>query len=109
MPHWPAIIHYQGDAELAFVPDRAAWENDADLHRLGFQEGDRMIDSDGEIFLMTGKPGRPAKIRQTGQHADLDTLSELVRAHAAQVGNCCIAKFAVTSATEAVLTIQSLS
>jgi hypothetical protein len=109
MPHWPAIIHYQGDAELAFVANRSVWDNDADLHRFGFQEGDRLIDSDGEIFLLTGKPGRPAKIHSTGQTADLDMLSELVRAHAAQIGNCCVAKFSVASAAEAVLAVQSLS
>lgn len=109
MPHWPAIIHYQGDAELAFVATRSDWENDADLHRFGFQQGDRLIDSDGEIFDLTGKPGRPAKIRSTGQTADLEMLSELVRAHAAQVGNSCVAKFSVASAIEAVLAVESLS
>lgn len=99
---WPAIIRYAGQAELAFVADQAAWNSDPDLHGARYEPDDVLIDSGGAIHsLPSFAQGLPQPV-STGRQAALEEVIELVRAHAAQAGACCVAKFHAASIREAV-------
>ena len=98
---WPAILHYRGDDELDFVPDQSAWDEQQRHCAIGYQPGDRLIDSTGRCHLL-------ASVRQcetTGSRntsLNLDEILCLVRAHAAQSGICCVAKIQAMSVKEVI-------
>ena len=103
MIHWPAIIQYAGQAELAYVPDLAAWQKET--HGQGvLRAGDRLADSLGAVYEADGG-GLP---QPTGQTLTLDVVLELVRAHAATQGLCCTAKLAAPSIADAIRLIATL-
>ncbi|CAG0949851.1 hypothetical protein MTYP_00128 [Methylophilaceae bacterium] len=105
--HWPAVIHFTGHAELAYVGSQAQWDADGHLHASGYRPADRLIDSSGRIWSL-GR-GHPHAIPQfSGETASLDTLIALVRAHAAQSGECCVAKLSAASVAEAIRMVKSL-
>ena len=105
--HWPAIIQYAGQAELAYVPDQAAWENNAYLHPHAWQATDRLIDSQGAIHAFI-PAGKIAELQSTGNAMSRDELLHLVRTHAAQAGLCCIAKLSAPTIAEAIKLVGSL-
>lgn len=107
MIYWPAIIQYAGQAELAYMPDRAAWDGNLHLLTHAWQAADRLVDSYGAIHALM-KAGNITELQPTGKTMKLDELLYLVRAHAAQAGLCCIAKLSAPSIAEAVRLVGTL-
>jgi len=58
MIHWPAIIHFHGDAELIYVADQATWENDPHLQGQPYRSEDRLIDAVGNGFALVKNDGK---------------------------------------------------
>lgn len=105
---WPAIVHYRGDAALAYVENQAAW--DAALHPHGARicPGDRLIDANGHIHaLFPGKHGT-TEIAPSDATATLEEVIALIRAHAAQEGACCVAKFHALTFAEAIAALRDM-
>lgn len=93
---WPAIIHHAGQAELTYIKDESQWlaHVQAPQH---FHAQDRLVDSTGHAYsLATGSP------KLTGKTVNLDELLNLIRAHAAEAGQCCVAKFSAASIPQAI-------
>jgi hypothetical protein len=105
--HWPAFIQYAGQAELAFVADQPAWEAEVRLHSHIYQPADRLVDSLGQLYAF-GRDGDALVLEATSQKLVLDELLQLVRAHAAQAGLCCIAKLSASSIAEAVRLVGTM-
>ncbi|MEN8712467.1 MAG: DUF4144 family protein [Arenicellales bacterium] len=105
---WPGIIKYSSDAELTYVCDQAAWDNDTDLHHFDFDVSDYLIDSTGNLFSLTRREGKLVKPEPSGRSMTLDDILDIVRAHAAQKGSCCIAKIYAPTIEEAFKIVASL-
>ncbi|MBV7262504.1 hypothetical protein KCG43_10910 [Photobacterium sp. WH24] len=99
---WPAVLKYEGDQELSVVADRHTWESDSDLHCFGFQPGDALIDSAGQVFrLLSLRPG-DTSLEKTVQTMRLDEIVEIIKAHQSCLGACCAAKVSFASVAEAI-------
>lgn len=99
---WPAVLKYEGDQELSVVADRHSWESDADLHCFGFQPGDVLIDSTGQVFRPVSlRPGETC-LEMSQKTMRLDDVVELIKAHQSCLGACCAAKVAFGSVAEAI-------
>jgi len=104
---WPAVIKYEGDAELAFVADQATWEADFASHRHIHRDGDLLIDSEGKMFTLAEQPGKISLAFKPGQ-VSLEDMIALLRAHAVQDGACCVSKFSADSIAEAVQLVRGM-
>lgn len=105
---WPAIIKYAGQTELAYVKDQTEWDADAHLHGFRYEKADVLIDSNGEIYALPSALTGSVSPTATGKHALLAEVIEMVRAHAAQIGACCVSKFYASSIYEAVYAVSVL-
>lgn len=103
---WPAIIHYTGQDELAFVSDQTDWDKDATWHRFQYRDTDQLIDADGRIYKLRHTNGTALPV-PTGRHASLHDVVDLVRTHAARTGTCCISKYFAATIKEAILAVPS--
>lgn len=103
---WPAIIHYAGQDELAFVGDQADWDKDATWHRFQYRDTDQLIDADGRIYKLRHANGTALPV-PTDRHASLIEVVDLVRTHAARVGTYCISKYFAPTLKEAILAVSS--
>lgn len=90
---WPAILHFDGQPELAYIHHLAAWQAAADLQHHVYHVHDRLIDADGAVYQLTQRTQDQVNPVPTGEHLSLDEVLELVRAHLAREGRACIAKF----------------
>lgn len=105
---WPAIVKYAGAAELTYVASQTIWDADAHLHGARYEQGDVLIDSNGGIYAFLNGPKHLATPIATGQSARLEEVLDMVRAHAAQAGACCVAKFYAASIREAIEAVHIL-
>ena len=106
---WPAIIKYAGQAELAYVKNQVEWDADAHLHGFRYEKADVLIDSNGEIYTLSNAVNGSVMPESTGKFAELEEVIEIVRAHAAQMGSCCVSKFSALSIREAVCAVSALA
>lgn len=106
---WPAIIHHAGQAELAYINDQSQWRNDMHLHIHGYRAEDRLIDSAGNIFSLVKGMGNSAVAEPKDQIISLYELLDLMRAHAAQTGLCCVDKLSADSVAEAIFLIGTMA
>lgn len=105
---WPAIIKYSGQAELAYVKDQAEWDADVHLHGFRYEKADVLIDSVGEIYALPNAVNGSVRPESTREFARLDEVIEMVRAHAAQMGSCCVSKFYASTIHDAVCAVSIL-
>ena len=105
---WPSIVKHSTDAELTYIRDQTTWDNDADLHHFDFDVSDYLIDSTGNLFSLTRREGKLVKPEPSGRSMTLDDILDIVRAHAAQKGSCCIAKIYAPTIEEAFKIVASL-
>ncbi|MCB5207829.1 DUF4144 domain-containing protein [Methylovorus mays] len=101
-PHWPAIVQFDGQPELAYISSLAEWQAAADLQHHIYHARDRLIDAHGAIYTLTPRAQQRVKPQATGQHLSLDQVLELVRAHLAREGQACVAKFHAPSIAAAI-------
>ncbi len=98
--HWPALLHYQGDPELAVIHSLADWQADYAQHF--FAADDRLTDSEGQCYLLQQRVKGQVLPEPVGLQLPLSDINALLRAHFAAAGHCCVAKMLVSSASEAV-------
>ncbi len=97
---WPAIVKYAGSDELAYVASEQDWTGDPHLSRYRYETGDKLIDSGGRVYRLPYRGGRT--IAKPAGEVTTEAVVDLVRAHAAQTGSCCIAKFGAVTVAEAI-------
>lgn len=107
--NWPAIIKHSGDLELTYVSDQAEWDNDEELHRFEYHEGDYLVDSSGTVFGLTRREHERVTPEPRGESILLPELLGLIKAHAAQKGSCCVAKLYAPTIGEAFKIVASLN
>jgi len=106
--HWPAIIQLTGEAELTYIANQSLWDQDMHLHAIHYEAADRLIDSDGVAYALTRKEGGKVTPERSDTTVALDTVIQLIRAHAAQIRLCCIAKISAGSFQEAISLVGSM-
>lgn len=104
---WPVIIKHDGEDELIYLNSLHDWQNDEEMLLYIFTERDVLIDSLGKVFSL---PQLQLDIHceQYLAVASVENVLELLRAHAALLGECCIAKMHTTSVAEAIELVGSL-
>ena len=108
MVHWPCIIKHSDDAELVYVSDQTEWDNNTDLHDFAYDESDLLIDSSGKLFCLAGRENVYIKPDPRGDSMALQNILDLIKAHAAQKGSCCVAKLYAPTIEEAFKIVASL-
>lgn len=106
--YWPCIIKHSDDAELVYVSNQAEWDQDADLHDFEYDQSDFLIDSTGKLFDLTTRDNGHVKPEPSGDSMVLHEILGLIKAHAAQKGSCCVAKFYAPTIEEAFKIVASL-
>lgn len=104
---WPAMVKFDGDPELDYLADEIEWKRESELHYLGYQEDDVIIDSVGSIFTLNDPKDNSTKIMPTNKNSTLEEVIELVKAHESSLGSCCVAKIGFDSILVAVNSIKS--
>ena len=104
---WPAIIKFTGDDELSFIGTQSDWDSDPDLSVFSYEVLDQLIDSEGKVYRLTHRENGLVVPMATGERIELASLTDLLRAHASQLGNCCVAKLGFYSIAEAVLAVDA--
>jgi len=104
---WPAILKYDGEAELAFIADQAAWNNDADLHNASYVPDDMLIDSQGFIHSLASRQENLVTPEATARSLSLPEVIELIKAHLSELGSCCVSKFSAPSIQHAINIVRS--
>jgi|TARA_R110002050_G_scaffold135584_5_gene258450 hypothetical protein len=94
---WPAVIKYEGESELRFVPSATEWGSDTDLYLAAYVEGDLLIDTTGAVYRLDIKNDNRCVPQFTGGYVDKAAVTEMVKAHLAFMGQCCVAKFSIDS------------
>jgi hypothetical protein len=102
---WPAMLRLTGEAELAYLHDPADWERH--VHGSNYLATDVLIDASGAIYTLERGTDGNLRPQATEKSATLDEIVDAVRAHAAQMGSCCVAKFSATSIPEAIAAVRS--
>lgn len=105
--YWPAILHYDNDPELEYLENSAAWHQSIATSENTFEQHDRLIDSEGQVFLCkqlsqtsTAKPAPTEKIK-------LETVLGLIKAHLADTGSCCVAKTYAPTIKDAIKILEN--
>ena len=106
MVTWPAIIKYEGDHELVYVKDQVTWDSTSELNGYHFNSDDQLIDSLGEMFNLSSASTSNLQTSEGGM--GLGEVTELVRYHASELGNCCISKLIFPSIAEAIKGVASI-
>ena len=104
--NWPAIIKFNGDAELIYIRDETDWTQNTGSNHFRLQPGDTLIDSTGCLYPLNAN-GR-ALPEQAGRKLSQEDITMLVRAHAAQAGSCCIEKISAPSIKDVIELVKSL-
>mgnify|MGYP001820249070 FL=1 len=102
---WPAVIHYENDAELEYVENEQHWLQQPDWREGDFESRDRLIDSEGQVFSLL--PGSATVVLPvaTGDCLSLNEVLGLVKAHLADQGSCCVAKTYAPTIRDAILMV----
>lgn len=106
---WPAIIKYPDDAELLYINSYTEWLSDIGLHSFNYDETDYLIDSTGQTFTLTKRLNNIVQPESANDTKSLEEILGLVKAHASQMGSCCVSKLYAPSISEAFAIVKSLS
>ena len=99
---WPAIIKLTDNDELLYIADLAQWHSDEDLHFIGYEQLDMLIDSAGAIHYLDKCNSDRSLPNPTGEYIELARAIDLVKAHFSSVGACCAAKITARSVADLV-------
>jgi len=106
---WPALLSYVGDNELVFIANQSAWMSDRDLQSPHFDEGDRIIDTDGCLY-QPEKSEKGIELVKLEEKYTLEDLVELVQAHMfEQAGATCVSKVGASSIDQLMTIMEALS
>jgi len=109
MVTWPAIIKCTGDDELTYVASQVEWDADKYLNSFSYDLTDVLIDSSGMTFRLSSDTEGRAIPAITDDRVSLEALTDLVRNHASQLGNCCVSKLYFYSITEAIAGVADIN
>lgn len=107
MVTWPAVLKFEGDPELLYVASQSDWNTDKYAHAIIHGEGDILIDSEGSVFSLVGLNDGVLSFQASEIILDLSEMIDLIKAHQANLGSCCIAKISFRSFAEAVQSVDS--
>ena len=102
-PSFPAVLVLHGDDELIYLPDAAAWHDEAGHTRL-FPGQDRLIDVQGRSFA----PIPPAEGAADPADEGAVTLAEfeqLLRRHLFAQAQTCVSKAGIGSFAEGIAVV----
>ncbi|WP_225907124.1 DUF4144 domain-containing protein [Methyloradius palustris] len=100
-------MHYHGQAELALIADQSTWESGEYLQAIRYHASDALIDAEGSLYQILNTANGEVSLQRLNKKASLQAVIEMVRAHAAELGACCVAKFSATSIQEAISSIAN--
>ena len=103
---WPAIIHCEGDDELTFVADQQSWLSDEDLSSVYYDQADRLIDSEGQLFALTDQVDGVIRPLSLHNNLQISELAELLRKHFSVTGACCLSKIQPDSIASCMAILQ---
>lgn len=105
---WPVIIKHDGEDELIYVKSLSDWQADEEMLLYIFTERDVLIDSKGKVFSL---PLLQKNIHSEDYLAtcNLDNVIELLKAHAAIMGQCCVEKIQTNSIADAIELVASIN
>lgn len=105
---WPAFVKHDGEDELIYISSLIEWQNDEEMLLYIFNDRDVLIDSAGKVFSL---PVLQQNINSGDSLAiaSLENIIELVRAHAAITGQCCIEKINCQTIKQAVELVKDLA
>lgn len=105
---WPAFIKHDGEDELIYISSLTEWQNDEEMLLYIFSERDVLIDSVGKVYSL---PMLQQNIDSDDfiAVASVDNILELVKAHAAVTGHCCIEKINCQTVSDAVELVKDLT
>ncbi len=109
MINWPAVINYDGDDELIYIGSYDEWIRDAESHLYNHKDGDRLIDSSGDIFYLDHVQDDIRNSQATGNRITLEDFIRLVRIHASNSHRCCIEKIYFRNIAEGISLITSMN
>lgn len=101
-PVWPAIVHLAGADDLLIVRSATDWATLNDTAFALEHEDDRLIDSASHTFRAGDNTLTPCGL------AELDEVVDLIRAHLADEGHCCVAKFGARSVEDAIAALVAM-
>ena len=99
---WPAIIHSVGADDLLIAHSASHWSALKDAECVLEHEDDRLIDSTGQTFRTHDDTLLCCGL------AELDEVVDLIRAHLADEGHCCVAKFGARSVEGAIAALAAM-
>lgn len=102
---WPVILQYAGQPELEYVEDALAWQQMADDHHMHFHRGDRVIDSEGNLYRPIEHSDH-IELQALGSRISLHETVSLIQNHQAASGQCCVAKLSAPSIAECVVMLK---
>lgn len=103
--HWPVLLQYEGDPELTVIRSQEEWRTEYVQHYFAAQ--DRLIDSEGQCFLLQQRLSDQIIPHAAGVGLSLNELNDILRGHFAATGHCCVAKMLVASVAEAVQAVEA--
>ncbi|WP_122034742.1 DUF4144 family protein [Aliivibrio sp. EL58] len=103
---WPAIVKFEGDSELDYISSESEWKIESELHYLGYQDKDILVDSTGAIFSLNDPINNMTKIISTNKTITMDILLELIKEHQSSLGLCCAAKVGFDSIKGAIESVK---
>jgi hypothetical protein len=109
MINWPAVIKYDNDEELVYVGSEEEWIRDAESHLYSQSDGDRLIDSSGNIFSLDHVLNDIQNPPASGDRVTLEDFIRLVRIHASNSHRCCIEKIYFRNIAEGICLIASMN
>ena len=105
--YWPAIIQYDNDPELEYLENAAAWNQVTASSGNPFEQNDRLIDSEGQVFLCSHLSHSNHENLKPAENMPLETLLGLIKAHLADSGSCCVAKAYAPTIRDAIKMIEN--
>ena len=105
--HWPAILHYDNDPELEYLENETAWHQAITSFDNTFEAHDRLIDSEGQVFLCTQLIQTVAGNTESKEQLKLETVLGLIKAHLADTGSCCVAKTYAPTIRDAIRILEN--
>ena len=83
--------------------------NDADLHNHKYDESDYLIDSSGNLYSLSKRNNGYVEPKKNGNAMPLSEILELIKAYAAQNGECCVSKMYAPTIDDAFKIVASLN
>ncbi|HEY0268518.1 MAG TPA: DUF4144 family protein, partial [Methyloradius sp.] len=86
---------------------QTSWEKGQYLQAIRYHASDALIDAEGSLYQLVNAANGNVRLQKLNKEASLQEVIEMIRAHSAELGECCVAKFSATSIQEAIGSIAS--